>query len=101
MIGLHNVEELLGQSAPALGRRSLSPSDIDRPLLEELLARWQRRFVDGDYSDENLRLFRSLEMARAASKVPGGADANIYDAWRAMAHSPQARAPMRIESIRA
>jgi hypothetical protein len=85
MIGLHNVEELQGQSAPALGRRSLSPSDIDRPLLEELLARWQRCFVDGDYSDENLRLFRSLEMARAASKVPGGADANIYDAGRAMA----------------
>jgi hypothetical protein len=85
MIGIHNVEELQGQSAPALGRRSLSKSDMDGPLLDALLARWQCCFVDGDYSDKNLRLFRSLEMARAASKVPGGADANIYDAGRAIA----------------
>jgi hypothetical protein len=85
MIGIHNVEKLQGQSAPALGRRFLSTTDMDRPLLDALLVRWQWCFVDEDYSDKNLRLFRSLEMARAASKMPGGADANIYDAGRAVA----------------
>jgi hypothetical protein len=85
MVGMHRVEKLRGQSAPALGRRSLSISDIDRPLLGALLARWQSCFVDGDSSDKNLRVLRSLEMARAASRVPGGADASIYDAGRAVA----------------
>jgi hypothetical protein len=85
MIGIHNVEELQGQSAPALGRRSLSTTDMDGPLLDALIVWWQCCFVDGDYCDKNLRLFRSLEMARAASKMPGGSDATQYDVGRAVA----------------
>jgi hypothetical protein len=41
--------------------------------------------VHGDDSTKNLRLFRSLEMARAASKRPGGSDATQYDVGRAVA----------------
>jgi hypothetical protein len=83
MVGIHNVEKLQGQSAPALGRRLLS--DMDRPLLDALLARWRCCFVETDYSEKNLRLFRSLEMARAASKMPGGSDATQYDIGRVVA----------------
>ena len=36
----------------------------------------------GNETAEDRRLFRSLEMARAASKTPGGADATVYDAGR-------------------
>jgi hypothetical protein len=85
MVGIHYVKELRPQSAPALGRRSLSLGDMDHPLLEALLARWKHCFADEEYNGKDLRLFRSLEMARAASKVPGGVDANIYDAGRAVA----------------
>jgi hypothetical protein len=85
MIGSHSVKKLRGQSAPALGRRSLSISDMDRPLLGTLLARWQSCFVDGRESVEDRRLFRALEMGRAASRIPGGVDANEHDAGRAVA----------------
>jgi hypothetical protein len=85
LVGIHDVEQLRPQPAPALGRRSLSPSQIDQPLLGAILARWQRCFVDGEDSIEDRRLFRALEMARAASKMPGGSDATEYDAGRAVA----------------
>lgn len=85
LVGMHHVEQLRPQAAPALGRRSLSPSQIDQPLLGAILARWKCCFVDGENSIENRRLFRALEMARAASKMPGGSDATEYDAGRAVA----------------
>jgi hypothetical protein len=85
MVGIHNVEKLQAQSAPALGRRHLSTTGMDRPLLDAILVRWRCCFVDGDDSTKNLRLFRSLEMARAASKRPGGSDATQYDVGRAVA----------------
>lgn len=85
LVGMHHVERLHPQPAPALGRRSLSTSEIDQPLLGAILARWKRCFVDGENSIEDRRLFRALEMARAASKMPGGSDATEYDAGRAVA----------------
>ena len=85
LVGIHHVERLRPQPAPALGRRSLSIGEIDQPLLGAILARWKRCFADGEYSVEDRRLFRALEMARAASKMPGGSDATEYDAGRAVA----------------
>jgi hypothetical protein len=85
LVGIHHVERLHPQPAPALGRRYLSASAIDQPLLGAILARWNRCFVDGENSIEDRRLFRALEMARAASKMPGGSDATEYDAGRAAA----------------
>ena len=58
---------------------------IDRPLLQALVARWERCFTTGRESVEDRRLFRALEMARAASKTPGGVDASEHDAGRAVA----------------
>jgi hypothetical protein len=85
LAAMHEVEALQPQCAPALGRRSLSASHIDHPLLRALLARWERCFVSGSEAIEDRRLFRSLEMARAASKVPGGVDATEHHAGRAVA----------------
>jgi len=85
LVGIHDVERLRPQPAPALGRRSLSKWEIDQPLLGAMLARWKHCFVDGEDSVEDRRLFRALEMARAASKMPGGSDATEYDAGRAVA----------------
>jgi hypothetical protein len=41
--------------------------------------------VDGEQFIEGRRLFRALEMARAASKMPGGSDATEYNVGRAVA----------------
>jgi hypothetical protein len=81
----HEVAALRPQAAPALGRRSLSHLDLDQPLLGALVARWEHCFATGNETVNDRRLFRALEMARAASKMPGGADATEYDAGRAAA----------------
>ena len=85
MGGTHEVSHLRPQSAAGLGERSLAESHIDRPLLRELLERWRDRFATGNETAEHRRLFRSLDMARAASKMPGEADATFFDAGRAVA----------------
>ena len=63
----------------------MSKWEIDQPLLGAIPARWKHCFVDGDDSVVDRRLFRALEMARAASKMPGGSDATDYDVGRAVA----------------
>jgi hypothetical protein len=79
------VDELRPQSAPALGKRHLTAHYLDRPLFDALVARWEHCFATGDESTDDRRLFRSLDMARAASKIPGGLDASEHDAGRAVA----------------
>jgi hypothetical protein len=85
LVGMHAVTQLRPQSSPALGKRSLSNTHIDQPLLTELLAHWERCFAASDQTIEDRRLFRALEMARAASRTPGGSDASEHDAGRAAA----------------
>jgi len=85
LAGLDEVRRLQPQPAPALGRRYLPISHIDHPLLRAILARWERCFATGNETVKDRRLFRSLEMARAASKMPGGVDATEHHAGRAAA----------------
>jgi hypothetical protein len=83
--GIHVVDQLQPQSAPALGNRALAMRQIDEPLLRAVLARWERCFATGEETAEDRRLFRALEMARAASRIPGGSDATEHDAGRSIA----------------
>lgn len=83
--GMHDVGQLQAQSAPALGERRLTTNRLDQPLLRAIFARWERSFVSGSEALDDRRLFRSLEMARAASKMPGGVDATEHHAGRAAA----------------
>jgi hypothetical protein len=80
--GTDVVDQLQPQSAPALGNRALAARQIDEPLLRAILARWEHCFAAGKEAAgketvENRRLFRALEMARAASRTPGGSDASV------------------------
>lgn len=83
VLAIHDVTELQAQCAPALGARRLTQHDIDEVLLDALLKRWGGLYV-GAEDPVNLRLFRSLDMARAAARMPGGTDATIFDRGRAI-----------------
>jgi hypothetical protein len=83
--GWHHVDACRPQSAPALGNTFLETSQIDEPLWQALVARWEERFVLGSETTKDRRLFRAIEMARAASKTPGGRDANEHHAGRSVA----------------
>jgi hypothetical protein len=82
--GIHDAKQLRAQCAPAIGERRLGANNQDDVLLRAILNRWELRFVAGVETIEDRRLFRSLEMARAASKMPGGSDATLYDDGRAV-----------------
>lgn len=84
IMGTHDLLQLKAKPAPALPNRHLREDDLDRPLLDRLLDRWADYKISGNDTAENRKLFRALDMARSASRMPGGSDASFYDAGRAV-----------------
>lgn len=82
MLGSHQVEGFHGQIDAGLPQYTLEPYGLDRPLFEETLLRWHRRFSGDESSWEDRALFRSLNMARAAMLMPGGPEFSFYDVGR-------------------
>jgi hypothetical protein len=85
MRGYHEVKRLHGQTMPALSPHTLNKRDVDLLLMGELLKRWERCFATETPSVGDERLFRSLNMANSAAKLPAGADTNLYDTLRSAA----------------
>jgi hypothetical protein len=85
MRGYHEVKRLHGQTMPALSPHTLNKRDLDLLLMGELLKRWERCFATETPSVGDERLFRSLNMANSAVKLPAGADTNLYDTLRSAA----------------
>ncbi|MGJ4994996.1 hypothetical protein ACQR0Z_11310 [Bradyrhizobium sp. HKCCYLS3077] len=83
--GYHEVKRLRGQTTAALSVHQLDRREVDLLLMNELLKRWERCFSAATPSVEDERLFRSLNMANAAAKLPAGADTNLYDVIRSVA----------------
>ncbi|WP_354233168.1 hypothetical protein [Bradyrhizobium sp. I1.8.5] len=85
LLAYHEVKRLRGQTMAALSFHQLDRRDVDLLLLNELLKRWERCFSTDSPAVEDERLFRSLNMANAAAKLPAGADTNLYDVVRSAA----------------
>jgi hypothetical protein len=83
-MGLDEAAELQPQSTPGITPRPLIRRMIDRPMLEALLKRWVIRYQTNTPSWESTALFRSLNMANAASKIPANADGTNYDIGRSI-----------------
>ena len=85
MFGWHQVSKLRGQSTPALSHTILDMSSLDWPLLDALHRRWLNCFSSDESNTEDLKLFRSLNMANAAAQMPAGVDATNLDIGRSVA----------------
>jgi hypothetical protein len=70
------------QSYPPL---DLDHIDFDAPLLNQLLARWRSRYGANKPVWADVALFRSLNMAFAASKMPAGPDVTQFHVGRSIA----------------
>ena len=79
----HVVEEFCGQSSPELPTMELA--EIDEPLFQILLKRWERYYLGSHHRREDSVLFRSLNMAVQAAQLPGGIDVTLYDIGRTIA----------------
>lgn len=82
---LHEVKALRPQSSPDFSARRLEQRDIDWSLLSILLIRWKSRYGTAKPNWEDRALFRSLNMAYAAGKMPGGPEAQMLDSGRSLA----------------
>ncbi len=85
MHGMHDVAKLRPQSIPAVPVTYLSPTFVDDVLLSKLLSRWEFCFSTHAPAPEDVRLFRSLNMAFAASQMPASTDVTEYDLGRSVA----------------
>ena len=85
-LGIHDVKAFHGQSSPEISRHTLSAYDIDRPLIDALIARWHVRYGGGKPARwPEIALFRSLNMANQAALIPAGSDTTLYDVGRSIA----------------
>jgi hypothetical protein len=79
------LSEFRGQPFPEQPLASIGESDIDLPLANALVARWITRFTVGEVSWQDKALFRSLNMANEAGRIPAQTAAVHYDAGRSVA----------------
>lgn len=82
---LHHVEEFVGQSSPEVPEVTISTSDLDEPLLQELASRWCNRYAARQPTWSDQALFRSLNTANHAARLPAGIDTTFYDVGRQIA----------------
>ena len=83
----------------------LRPRNVDRPLIDQLIRRWQRRYGPRPVKRADRALFRSLNMANQAAALPAGSDTTFYDvgrliplwvsAFEILAHNKFGRANLR------
>jgi hypothetical protein len=74
LLGLHDIRAFKGQSSPILSPLEFNHMGLDAPLLKSLLERWRIRYGTKKPVWADRALFRSLNMAVAASKMPAGVD---------------------------
>ena len=79
------LEEFKGQAFPEQSQASIMWNDIDVPLARELLNRWIMRFSGNPVAWKDKALFRSLNMANEAGRIPALAASVFYDTGRSLA----------------
>ncbi len=81
-LSLHEVRVFRGQTSPILSALDFNHMDVDNPLLNALLQRWRIRYGTKRPEWSDRALFRSLNMAAAASKMPAGVDLTTFSLGR-------------------
>lgn len=84
-LSTHLLSEFKGQSFPEQSQTSLQELDIDIPLAKALLKRWVTRFPQASTSWSDRALFRSLNMANEAARIPTQVASTFYDVGRTLA----------------
>jgi hypothetical protein len=82
ILGYHVVDQFAGQCSPETPVMDIDRHDLDRPLFASLLTRWKAYYLGNSKSVSDVALFRSLNMANHASKIPSGVDVTLWDFGR-------------------
>jgi hypothetical protein len=81
-MAIHRVGDFAGQSSPGSPVHTLQPIGIDRILLSEILDHWNAAYGQPRMTLMDRALFRSLNMANAAMRMPATTAATIFDYGR-------------------
>ena len=81
-MALHQVQDFSGQPSPGSPIHALSQFDVDQVLLEQILVHWNAAYRRPKMDDMQRALFRSLNMASAAMRMPATTAATIFDYGR-------------------
>jgi hypothetical protein len=84
-LSTHLLSKFNGQSFPEQSQTSLGDRDIDMPLAKALLERWVTRFPQASTAWNDRVLFRSLNMANEAARIPALVASTFYDTGRTLA----------------
>lgn len=82
---VHLLKEFNGQGFPEQSQGTVFEKDIDLVLANALLNRWVARYIDGGTEWTDKALFRSLNMANEATRIPALTAATFYDVGRSLA----------------
>jgi hypothetical protein len=80
---IHGIAKFVGQSSPGVPRSQLT--HLDQPLLDVLIERWERRYATDKPTWSDTALFRSLNMAYHAARMPFSTAGTFYDQGRLVA----------------
>jgi hypothetical protein len=84
-IHIHELDRFNGQCFPEQSPGIVETRDVDLPLANALLRRWLVRFSDHETEWRDRALFRSLNMANEAGKIPATSASSFYDVGRSIA----------------
>jgi len=84
-LGVHLLEEFSGQAFPEQRQQTVMERHIDLVLAKAMLDRWAPRFAGGGGEWKDKALFRSLNMANEAARIPALTAAVFYDVGRSLA----------------
>jgi hypothetical protein len=81
-MAIHTVDDFAGQPSPGSPVHTLDRFDLDESLLKEILEHWDAAYANALLSQWDTALFRSLNMASAAMRMPATTGATMFDYGR-------------------
>lgn len=80
----HNIETFRGHTHPELFTHHLDEYEIDRVLLTRLIEEWNKCFAVKKPSAHSTTLFRSINVAAQAARMPSATAPTLFDIGRLM-----------------
>lgn len=84
VLHFNEIDKFRGHTHPELSTHDLQDREIDEPLLARLIEEWSLRFTTKKPTRRSVALFRSMNMASQAARMPAATSGTLFDIGRLM-----------------